>query len=717
MHERDHQQHFDPSSADPKSAAPARLLFTAPGSWKFMASPSPHVGTRLSSCVMRLTLGAFVCLLIAACSGGNHNSSSSVRAIESYCPYLPSKAFSGDVTTVSGNSYYLSRYLGNGSITNGTTTFRLNGEYAGATTYSLKIGPSSFSTAAQGSESATIATLVNQINASSVANQFVLAAAALDVYGNRAVKLTLMDATKWLPYSNATGLIQDGGNPNPIRFAEVRVSDSQGRLVQCAETQADGSFNFSLPRDGRTYTVAVASRASNAHNTAFVMNDPNSNSFYQITSAVQTSDVQASVRLIAPATATLEGGAFNILDQILNAQEYLRSKTGTCINFDPACQPFSSAPLIHVFWTPGLSPGVYYGMSGGISYYLNGKKELYLLGGLNGDTVFSDQDQFDNSVIIHEYGHFIEDQFGAPDSPGGSHDGDAIIDPRLAWGEGWADFFQAAVTGYPFYRDTVGTVDCDASNPASCTYVSFSEPLSSQKHDVPVTTGEGNYREFSIARELYSASLLNSSDPIGEVWATMHGAQSMHDVNDPFKSMGRFHSLQQTLTHPRDWTALRGSEKQWGNLTHYGQPVSTVASAAACASSPVTMTAVHSQYDDGSFSMSDQFNNNHFYRFDHGGGAFTLTLTYDKSSSVPPDLDLYIYRSGYVYGSATDIVAQSNNQNDRSPANAGQGIEQIHGNLPAGTYMINVMAFTGDVAATTQYQLSLNDQLLCPRLE
>ncbi|MEK7356871.1 MAG: hypothetical protein AAB250_10505, partial [Bdellovibrionota bacterium] len=182
-----------------------------------------------------------------------------------------------------------------------------------------------------------------------------------------------------------------------------------------------------------------------------------------------------SASLVASATGSLVGGAFNILDQILNAQEYLRTKTSGCSGTFGDCSAFTTAPLVLVYWTPGLSPGVYYGISGGISFYLNDDKELYILGGISGDTEVSDMDHFDNSVIVHEYGHFIEDQFGNPDSPGGSHNGNSVIDPRLAWGEGWANFFQAAVTGVPYYRDTYGHVVC--SSGSSCTGANFNEFL------------------------------------------------------------------------------------------------------------------------------------------------------------------------------------------------------------------------------------------------
>jgi hypothetical protein len=72
---------------------------------------------------------------------------------------------------------------------------------------------------------------------------------------------------------------------------------------------------------------------------------------------------------------------------------------------------------------------------------------------INGDRR-RDSDEFDDHVIVHEYAHFLMAALSRESSPGGSHgDGDPL-DPRLAWSEGWANFFAAAVLDDPRYIDT-----------------------------------------------------------------------------------------------------------------------------------------------------------------------------------------------------------------------------------------------------------------------
>src|SRR6188474_508514 len=79
------------------------------------------------------------------------------------------------------------------------------------------------------------------------------------------------------------------------------------------------------------------------------------------------------------------------------------------------------------------------------TYYLNGG--IFLLGAT------SDDDGYDDTVILHEIGHFVEDMYGRSDSPGGSHDG-SPTDPNLAWSEGCSTYFGMAVRGRPFYMDS-----------------------------------------------------------------------------------------------------------------------------------------------------------------------------------------------------------------------------------------------------------------------
>ena len=85
----------------------------------------------------------------------------------------------------------------------------------------------------------------------------------------------------------------------------------------------------------------------------------------------------------------------------------------------------------------------------------------------------SNRDEWDDSVIIHEWGHFADNQFSCYQNPGGSHSlpgmNNGFAGQRLAWGEGYPDYYQSAARSIMpgtdsvrFYVDPDGpTVDLE----------------------------------------------------------------------------------------------------------------------------------------------------------------------------------------------------------------------------------------------------------------
>ncbi len=74
---------------------------------------------------------------------------------------------------------------------------------------------------------------------------------------------------------------------------------------------------------------------------------------------------------------------------------------------------------------------------------------LFLLGDANVDT-----EEFDDHVVVHEWGHYFEDNFSRSDSIGGPHALGQSLDARLAFGEGWATALAAMALDNPLYCDT-----------------------------------------------------------------------------------------------------------------------------------------------------------------------------------------------------------------------------------------------------------------------
>jgi hypothetical protein len=116
--------------------------------------------------------------------------------------------------------------------------------------------------------------------------------------------------------------------------------------------------------------------------------------------------------------------AFNILDMGVLAADVVRTQMGV-------------APVqLNARWARGSNNGTYYSNGG-----------IFLLGAA------SDDDGYDDTVILHEIGHFVEDMHGRSDSQGGAHDG-SPTDPNLAWSEGCSTYFAMAVRDRPHYMDS-----------------------------------------------------------------------------------------------------------------------------------------------------------------------------------------------------------------------------------------------------------------------
>lgn len=513
-------------------------------------------------------------------------------------------------------------------------------------------------------------------------------------------------------------------NPTPanIRYAEVEVRDSSGAIVQCAETDASGNFSFQLPANSGSYTVKVNSRANNSTVKAYVMNNPTDNTYYSLSTTV-SSDSDGSVALTAPATGSVLGGAFNILDKIVDANLFLSTYAGSgpCAPFSD-CPAFTVAPLSYVYWTKGFNPNTYLrggSSTSGVSFFLKGTNELYILGGIEGDVDSSDCDHFDNSIILHEYGHFIESHYSVSNSPGGRHAPNEVIDPRLAWSEGFANFFQAAVTGRAIYRDTEGNVSCGSG----CTQAFHNESLENfEAYDDPVyiTAGEGNFHEFSISRLLWDAldphpvtDVGGPSDPtadadgvvspFAEIWTVFAGTSSGFKSSAlRFRNIGLFHKLQSALTGKTDWTSLRTAEKQINTLTDYATPLTVPG---VCGATNMTIK----KGTNGSFEDSNLYYDNDFYAYYHTSGTLNVRVAYTPGAT-PADIDLIIWKDGYVYGASADALTSS-----RQSRAADGGDEEITIVAPAGWYMINVMGlpYSTSAGGSATYTLYIGGNQAC----
>jgi hypothetical protein len=504
----------------------------------------------------------------------------------------------------------------------------------------------------------------------------------------------------------------------PIRHAEVLITDSSGTAVQCGETNDTGGISMVIPQTPGTYTLQINSRADSTYVKVSVLNNPSENKFYSIKNnfTVTATDTTVTVPTItAPHTGTLEGGAFNIFEDIVKANEFLRNHSSCS-----GCTAFTVAPMIRAFWTPGFNPGTYIGFSASntISYFMNGPsywRGLYINGGYNGG-VCGDTDHFDNSVIVHEYGHVMEDQFAISNSPGGQHDGNSIIDPRLAWSEGWADFFQAAVLNRNVYTDTSGQHSSDCGFNNGVLFASKNMETKAAGDDYPNSTGfngEGIYREFSIARTLYD--VIQTSGAGDGVFGNIPFANVWRAFSDPtlglkhsslrFRNSGMFFSLLNSLQTIN--ANVISNEVQAANTNYYATPLSAIGT---CSDFSFSGNETVDMSDSAWLLLSNRY---FHYFYDGSGPGATVRLKYKGSGTY--DLDLVAFPEDHDLEDLSTAVAVAEHS---GPESSGPypGLETINlsGKAP-GHYLINVRAnYTGNNNPTNFYLENGSGVKLCP---
>lgn len=504
------------------------------------------------------------------------------------------------------------------------------------------------------------------------------------------------------------------GSAQPIRYAEVRVTNSGGTEVQCGETDSSGNFSLTLPQGSSQFKIWVNARGNSSQVKASVLNRPELNTVYSLSTTVVTDSSKSVGTLSATVNGEILGAPFYIFDLIVKANEYLRAQLGSCSASVDQCVDFTVAPKLVAYWEAGFNPLSYFSTSGANSFYLPGYSRLFILGGVNGNTTRSDTDHFDPSIILHEYGHFLEDAFSNTDTPGGNHYGDRQIDPRLAWSEGWGNFIQAAILNSPYYIDTVGNIEgCTLSNINSCTDFNFYIPIEDVDSncgtfagcDEPEVADEGNFREFAVTRFLWDLiDTVNDSETVSgglpELWTAMTSSSvGLKKSNIAFRDLGFVAQVQNTqLTHAsgsspiNDWTSARTVSSVRADRREYAYYVEGDSSTCSTARN-FTMTPYNDPNDDGGFSRPNWLRNNDFFHIYHSGGSLSLTLNYvSASGNCNDDLDLYLYDEDARYGSAGDIVADSENLPSTSFGSV-QTESLSVSSLPAGNYLVNVKLF------------------------
>lgn len=210
----------------------------------------------------------------------------------------------------------------------------------------------------------------------------------------------------------------------PVRGAQIVVIDDATMQVLATVVTADnGSYVARFTATAGTMVhVSAAARSTFAGRPLQVTNNTTT------VHAFGSPSFPAAAATTLDLTITEASGvaeAFNVLDQGVTSMDVLTRALGVA----------TPVPL-RLRWSKGSQDGTYFDGS-----------SIHLLGAA------SDDDGYDDTVIHHEIGHYVERTVGRSDSPGGGHNG-SPTDPRLAWSEGYATYWAQSTLGQPVYSDS-----------------------------------------------------------------------------------------------------------------------------------------------------------------------------------------------------------------------------------------------------------------------
>lgn len=224
------------------------------------------------------------------------------------------------------------------------------------------------------------------------------------------------------------------------------------QILETSMTDAEGYYRFELDQD-QSVKVRVSASLSvdNGKSWSFTVRDNLAEGkVYRLESDWVTATSDMTLDLHAASgwsaqgySASRQAAPFAILDTLQLATTKLIA-TDAEISF----------PNLDVFWSVENKTTLGQrdvGHIGATQYVSSDQPAIFVLGEADKNT-----DEYDQHVILHEFGHYFEDQFSRYDSIGGVHAFDEKLDPRVAFSEGFSHAFAAMILGDPIYRDSKG---------------------------------------------------------------------------------------------------------------------------------------------------------------------------------------------------------------------------------------------------------------------
>lgn len=252
-------------------------------------------------------------------------------------------------------------------------------------------------------------------------------------------------------FSSGIGLNYEATEERPIRGVDVQLLNTLDNVVAQTQASDNGFYQFAV-EENTDYRIRVLAQWQENDTAIFdfkVTDNTSNNALYVLDGSLVASGTSSSTRDLHASSGwggnsyinTRSAAPFAILDSVYEVMDNVLAADST-IHFPAAEFRWS---INNNTRSGNLSDG-----NIGTSFYTSGEYIMYILGDENNDT-----DEYDVSVIQHEFGHFLEDVISRSDSIGGAHSTRIAHDMRLAFSEGFANALTALASATGVYQDSL----------------------------------------------------------------------------------------------------------------------------------------------------------------------------------------------------------------------------------------------------------------------
>ncbi len=292
---------------------------------------------------------------------------------------------------------------------------------------------------------------------------------------------------------------------------------SQGKT----HSNQDGSFSLDIETQG-SYDVIVRAKGTHA-SVGKILDGGTLSDLYDVTFTGLTGE-SPTLNISTPSKI----GAFNIVNELEKAVNWIA-------DYNYSLQPFN------VEWP---SDGTYFDTED-LSLHFQDE-----------NSSSGDPDEFDDDIILHEFGHLFAEVISVDHSGGGRHFFSGKYDLRLAWSEGLATYLSSAIRNDPYHADYSGM----SVDPSGMTRFGFHLNIA----DIDYRYQESS-NEIAVAHILWKARDLSGDAEILQLLSDFRDNLPEHLIDEQV-SLDTFYDLYEKKEQLNTYYTERGMSYELDQL-------------------------------------------------------------------------------------------------------------------------------------------------------